>query len=809
MNSSKVRNLLQAISEANAFLLEKGELQDSLAKVVNALGGKTNVDRCYIFKNEFIEGEIRMFYRFEWCNEGIEPYLGSPDLNGYTYDQFPGLLEDMIQDRPKYGLVKDAFENKLFYEVMSMQGIQSYLFLPIYQENEFWGWIGYDDCSEEYIWSESEILALHSVARNIGLRLTQEKTFHILQDHLMRLGLVIDASKQGLWEWNIQTNEVRLEYHYMSMLGYEEFEFEHSFENWKIRVHPDDIARVLNEIEEFLSGKKNTYEGTIRLKHKQGHYAHIRYSGTIIKDNQGNPYKLIGSHIDVSELVEKERIITNQRTEITRIIDNLNGAIIILDENFRIIYLSPYWHHISGYSAEMSLHTKWKDYILDQDLEYFNSISNKFLLQEFTHCECEFRIKHRSGKTKWVSFNAKLFHDQEKNQRSIYCSIVDIDSRKETEEQLRLSEERFRFLAENSSDLICFHELDGTVSYISLSSSYILGYNPEELIGRTIDNLFHPDDLESIQQFQHQLMNTGESSSLTYRIQKKDGKYIWIETLSSVAINEENVVYGVISSSRDVSERVETNLKLRQALEREKQLSSLKSNFVSTVSHQFRTPLTVIYSNVELMEMRSIELGLEEKLFQKLSLVTNRIKNEIDRMTEMMDNILLFGKFEVGQITMKKRKIDLRSLIESLSRAFMINRIDGRTIRLECQAGEKFAFLDESLTTHVLSNLISNAFKYSENRPSPQIKMYDENNLIVIEVIDFGIGIPQEDMDKLFNSFFRASNTDSVPGYGLGLVIAKEFTELQSGTIEISSTINIGTTVKIKFNKYEEENSVG
>ena len=170
-----MKNLLLSISKANNHLLKESSIDNALNSCITDIGIGQEIDRCYIFKNEIDDGVLKLYYKYEWCNIDIEPYIGSPDLNGIPYDVMPGLYITLSKDEALHGLVKDS-DNQLFKETMEMQGIKSYLFTPIFSNNKFWGWIGYDDCTTERIWKDDEVYALHTVARNIGIRLNQEKT---------------------------------------------------------------------------------------------------------------------------------------------------------------------------------------------------------------------------------------------------------------------------------------------------------------------------------------------------------------------------------------------------------------------------------------------------------------------------------------------------------------------------------------------------------------------------------------------------------------------------------------------------------
>lgn len=423
-----MKNLLLGISNANNHLLKEISIEDALNLCITAIGKSQDIDRCYIFKNETEDDDLKLYYVYEWCNEGVDAYLGSPDLNGISYDLLPGIYNTLIKDEPLYGLVKES-DNKLFRETMEMQGIKSYLFTPIFSENKFWGWIGYDDCKTERKWIDEEVYVLHTVAKNIGIRLNQDKTNAKLEEHLEQFDFYLKGSNQGMWEWDIITNKTIFSYNWAGMLGYNLDEIDQSIEFWRKNVHPDEINQLELNLKNYIQGKTDSYTGVQRMKHKKGHYVWIKYSGLIIKNILGNPIKIIGTHIDISEIKEKDR-------------------------------------------------------------------------------------------------------------------------------QLKLSEEKFRFIAENTTDLITQHNKDGSFSYVSNSSKDIIGYNPEELIHKSPYDFIHPDDVHIMQNGHQEIAEKLNTKPLTFRFRKKDNSYTWIESITKVILNSKNEIMGMQSSSRDISETI-------------------------------------------------------------------------------------------------------------------------------------------------------------------------------------------------------------------------------------------------------------
>ena len=178
---------------------------------------------------------------------------------------------------------------------------------------------------------------------------------------------------------------------------------------------------------------------------------------------------------------------------------------------------------------------------------------------------------------------------------------------------------------------------------------------------------------------------------------------------------------------------------------------------MSLTSHQFRTPLTVIFSNIEVIEMTAKKLNIE--LSDRIKDSAGMIKDQIERMTQLMDNILLVGRYDAQQLAFNLHPINISQFVRSIIKTYFQNETDGRTVILKEEASDQKVAADELLFMHVITNIISNAFKYSKGCPNPELSISYESNKAIIQIRDYGIGIPEDEIEKVFHSFYRASNT--------------------------------------------------
>jgi signal transduction histidine kinase len=231
--------------------------------------------------------------------------------------------------------------------------------------------------------------------------------------------------------------------------------------------------------------------------------------------------------------------------------------------------------------------------------------------------------------------------------------------------------------------------------------------------------------------------------------------------------------------------------------EKEQKLKELKSHFVSMASHEFRTPLAVMQSITELLEIQLSKSTHPDK--EELNENVINLKNEMKRMNLLIDDILMISKIENEKITVNKEVVNIIEEIETVIGRNNSLQSDGRKVVFNNAIQAVNLSVDKTLINHVFDNLISNAFKYSQGKPSPVISTAIKNNNLMITIKDFGIGIPENQKQSIFQTFFRASNARRIKGTGLGLFIVKSFIELHNATVIFNSAEGEGSEFVITF----------
>ena len=292
------------------------------------------------------------------------------------------------------------------------------------------------------------------------------------------------------------------------------------------------------------------------------------------------------------------------------------------------------------------------------------------------------------------------------------------------------------------------------------------------------------------------LANTIGSGTRYNRIKKTEKEIelhkIHLEEL--VKQRTEELAFSNRKLKDEIEKEKQVELLLQESLDKEKELNELKSSFISTTSHEFRTPLTSILSSMQLIQ-RYRKKWSDEKIEDQFQ----KVKNSVFNLTRLLDDILTISRADSGQIVFSPKEIDFYQ--------FCLELID--EVKHKATKNHKFIFnyaikdtrciLDPKLIRFILINLLTNAFKYSPKGGKVTLSVLSRNKKITISVSDEGIGIPEEEKKYIFNPFFRAKNTGDIEGTGLGLSIVNRSVEMHNGIIKCLSNKGKGTKFIVKL----------
>jgi PAS domain S-box-containing protein len=350
----------------------------------------------------------------------------------------------------------------------------------------------------------------------------------------------------------------------------------------------------------------------------------------------------------------------------------------------------------------------------------------------------------------------------------------------------------------------------GLVNEWNQTSEKITGFKKEEVLGKNLVETYITENYrEAVKRVLDNALKGKETANFEFPLFTRNGHRVMVLLNSSTRRSFNGKIIGAIGVGQDITELAgyrneleqkvnERTLKLNKALHKEKELNELKSKFVSTASHEFRTPLSAI--NFAAGSIKKYWAKMEPIMIEKK---LDKIEDQVVHMTKLLDDILIVGQADAGKFKNNPVPINFGNFIEEIIEEVYNSQKESHEILLIDAEGLKKSniFIDEKLGRNIFINLISNAIKFSPDAKKVCIELASKKNYIIISIIDYGIGIHKSELKNIFQPFARGHNVDLIPGTGLGLSIAKEAIEAIEGEIIVNSTIGSGTSFIVKIPK--------
>jgi PAS domain S-box-containing protein len=350
----------------------------------------------------------------------------------------------------------------------------------------------------------------------------------------------------------------------------------------------------------------------------------------------------------------------------------------------------------------------------------------------------------------------------------------------------------------------------GLVNEWNQTSETITGFKKDDVLGKDLVQTYITEDYqESVKQVLDNALKGKETANFEFPLFAKDGERVMVLLNSSTRRNAAGEITGVLGVGQDITELVgyrndlelkvdQRTLKLNEALKKEKELNELKSRFVSTASHEFRTPLSAI----------NFAAGFIKKYWSKMDQITlekkiDRIESQVAHMTVLLDDILTVSQGDAGKIDNKPLHINFSDFIYGIIEEVYHSSKKSHEIKLiTTEKLKNFTiFIDRKLGRSIFINLLSNAIKFSPNAKRITIEFSTEKKYTVISITDFGIGISKLELKDIFNPFTRGKNVDLIQGTGLGLSIVKDDIKTIRGKVIVNSTLGKGSVFTVKIPK--------
>lgn len=366
-----------------------------------------------------------------------------------------------------------------------------------------------------------------------------------------------------------------------------------------------------------------------------------------------------------------------------------------------------------------------------------------------------------------------------------------------------LAEERhlLQTIIGSAIDFIYAKDLDGRYILTNASHAQSVGKTSvDEVIGKTTAEIYSPEQATEYTTDEQIIFDSGQSivSKEEYRLDQ-DGQELWLSTTKVPLQNKDGEIIGVVGISRNITEEKKAEVELQKskdqitiALEKEKELNVLKARFMSMISHEFRTPLSIISMSSQILDKYLDNLSSEKR-----NRHLTRIINQIVHLNEMVDNIVTTVQAETNALKVNLVQTNLKKLGQTIIQELQASIGVEHRLTFNCADDLEDILADNNHLRIIFTNLLSNAIKYSPKGKEIKLNLFQQDENQVLQVSDEGIGISPDDLARLFEPYHRAEDVGHIKGIGLGLPIVKDFVELHSGRIEVESNLGKGTTFTV------------
>ncbi len=635
------------------------------------------------------------------------------------------------------------------------------------------------------------------------------KEYEALKESEDRLSKIMLASNDGMWDWNLKTNEVYYDPRYYKMAGYSVNEFPHTLEEFQKRIHPEYLDMVMNQAQKHLNGEIDRFIVEFPFKKKNGEWMWILGRGVIVeRDENGVPLRFVGTHTDITErkkisealrLSEEKFRLAFKSSPDALNINTMDGVYVDINEGFTNVTGYTRKDVIGKSSLEINIWVKHKDH-----KKLVTALKKKGFVQNL---ESQFRCKDGSIKIGLMSAAIITINDKP----HILSITRDITEIKKAEESLKQSEEKYRLIFEESQDVIFVSSTDGRILDMNPAGLKLFGYSSlEEIKNVDISKELYKNPEEWLK-YQEFIQKNGFVKDYELHLKKKDGsELIVLENSTAIYDTNKNII-GYRGILRDITEKKKLEAQLLQA-----QKMEAVGNLAGGIAHDFNNLLTVINGYAE-MALRSMKA--DNPLYKNIMYILEAGK----RAKNLTSQLLAFSRKQIY----KPEILNINKVISSMDK--MLRRLIDEDINIETILAKSLPNIkaDKSQLEQIFINLVVNArdalravkkkdFQKKITIETGQTtidKEYvlkhpgsKEGQYIFFAVSDNGIGMDEETKSKIFEPFFTTKGKEK--GTGLGLSMVYGIVKQNNGFIYVYSEPGEGTMFKIYWPVTEEKGTL-
>ena len=574
-------------------------------------------------------------------------------------------------------------------------------------------------------------------------------------------------------------------------------------------ITEDFRKSVKKVLDDALLGKETAnYE--FPLFAKDGARVMVLLNSSTRRNSNGKITGVLGVGQDITELDKLRTVSESVAKELRRFIETANAPIFGIDSQGLVNEWNQTSEKITGFKkADVFGKNLVQTYITEGYRKSVKKVLDDALAGKET-ANYELPLFTKDGARVMVLLNSSSRRDSNGKITGVLGvgqNITELDKLRTVSESIA---KELRQFIETANAPIFGIDSQGLVNEWNQTSEKITGFKKEDVFGKNLVKTYITEDYrESVNKVLDDALSGKETANYEFPLFTKGGARLMVLLNSSTRRNSNGEITGVLGVGQDITELVgyrneleikvkERTIKLNQALEKQKELNKLKSKFVSTASHEFRTPLSAINfaaGSIKKYWTKMEPLMREQKL--------HKIEDQVLHMTRLLDDVLIIGEASTGKLRSNPVSMALGSFInEIIEESYLSQQKSNQIILIDAEnLKNETIYIDEKLGRNIFINLITNAIKYSKKGEDVNIEFSEDKDYTIVSVTDFGIGISKSELKTIFTPFSRGKNVDLIQGTGLGLSIVKEALDAMGGKIIVKSTIGKGSSFSVKIPK--------
>lgn len=660
------------------------------------------------------------------------------------------------------------------------------------------------EVNSRIIYENGQAIAIQGIARDITMRKQLEND---LRESEKRLQLALTAAGMGVWEWNVQTDEVYWSPECLSVL--ETSEPARYLSDFQKSLHPDDVEMMMSEAGKAIE-HHSIYEAEFRFINPQGDLLWLANRGIAEYDDSGIPARVIGTVLDITERKQAEKELRESEENFRALVQATTQVVWTMHPNGDGENTTQWWLDLTGQTAEEATNLGWLNAVHPDDRERTSSAWQKSFKDRILF-DTVYRVLTVTGEYRYYAVRSVPVFDEAGNFRQWIGTFTDITERKTVEEKLRESEARLQLSQQAARVGTWEWNLETGETIWSDGIWLLIGLKPGE-IESNYENwakFINPEDVKSMEDALQRAIKGTEVLNSEFRIITNDGRILWLASKGRVIRNEEGKAERLLGVNIDITERKQAEEDLRKSEEKLRQAQKLESigRLAGGIAHDFNNMLTAIngYSDLSLRRLPAdnpVRGYIEE------------IKKAGERSAALTHQLLAFSRRQILQ----PKVLNINQVLSETT--VMLQRLIGEDIHLVSALSSDIGQIeaDPGQISQVIMNLVVNSRDAmpsggiitieTENvyldeefvNQNPDVKIGD---YVLLAVSDTGSGIKQDMLELIFEPFYTTKEIGK--GTGLGLATVYGIVKQSGGCINVKSTVNKGTTFEIYLPRIEQK----